>query len=119
MNIEEIRDYLLNKTATTESTPFDNVTLVYKVKNKMYALMSTTGELKITLKCDPEEAIELREKYHFVKAGFHMNKKLWNTIEIIEPITNKQITKWIDDSYKLVVKGLTKKLQAELQDEIK
>ncbi len=115
MNIEEIRDYFLSKKATTESTPFDDVTLVFKVMNKMYGLMGTTGDLSINVKCDPDKAIELREEYHFVKPGFHMNKKHWNTITIQDPITNKQIKEWIDDSYDLIVKGLTKKLQAELK----
>lgn len=115
MNIEEIRDYFLSKKASTEGTPFDDVTLVFKVKNKMFGLMGTDSDiLSFNVKCDPEIAIELRELYDFVKPGSHMNKKHWNTITVQTPISNKQIMEWIDDSYDLVVSNMSKKIQEEL-----
>ncbi|MCK5846449.1 MAG: MmcQ/YjbR family DNA-binding protein [Bacteroidales bacterium] len=120
MNIEEIRDYFLSKKATTEGTPFDKTTIVFKVKGKMYGLLPTdkNGEdLRINVKCEPEKAIELRDNFSFVIPGYHMNKKHWNTIIIQEPITRQQITQWIDDSYNLVVEKLTKKMKEELANQ--
>ena len=120
MNVEEIREYFLSKKAATESTPFDNVTLVFKVQNKMFGLLpldsASEGNLSFNVKCDPEKAIRLREEFHFVNPGFHMNKKHWNTISIQDPITQKQIIEWIDDSYDLIVAKLSRKLRDELGD---
>ena len=114
MNIEELRNYCLSKKGATESFPFDETTLVFKVMNKMFALTSLKGELYVTLKCEANHAIELREHYPFVRPGYHMNKKLWNTIDVFNTLEDKLIREWIDDSYDLVVKSLTKKLQSEL-----
>ncbi len=74
MNIEEIREYCLSKKGTKEEFPFDEVTLVFKVANKMYALTNLDGDLKLNLKCDPEKAICLREEFEAIKPGWHMNK---------------------------------------------
>ncbi len=115
MNIEEFRDYCLSKKYVTECFPFDNVTLVFKVANKMFALSGLENQpAKVNLKCDPERAIELREEYSVIIEGFHMNKKLWNTITIEGGLSNDFIKELIDHSYDLVVKGMTKKLQKEL-----
>ena len=75
----------------------------------MFALTNLDGDLSINLKCDPEKAIELREQYPSVKPGYHMNKKLWNTVEIDGSIGDNLIKSWIDDSYNLVILSLTKK----------
>lgn len=109
MNIEDLREYCLKKKEVTESFPFDDTTLVFKVKNKIFALTDIEKPLIINLKCDPEEAIELRERYTAVKPGYHMNKKLWNTIDIDGSIDEELILKWIDDSYRLIVEKLPKK----------
>lgn len=114
MNIEELREYCLIKKSTTESFPFDETTLVFKVKNKMFALTDIEAPLSINLKCDPEIAIELRERYTAVSPGFHMNKKLWNTVLIDGSIDYNLIREWIDDSYRLVVENLPKKDQLGL-----
>lgn len=116
MNIEELREYCLSKKGVTESFPFDEVTLVFKVMNKMFALTSLDEALRVNLKCDPDKAIELREKYPAVIPGYHMNKKLWNTVIIDGSIPSIKIKNWIDDSYDLVVKSLPKKIQQELND---
>ena len=110
MNIEEIRHYCLAKKGTTESFPFDETTLVFKVMNKMYALLSLSVPHSMNLKCDPERAIELREEYEEIKAGYHMNKKHWNTI-IIDGLSLKQMQKWIDHSYQLVWDKLPRKIK--------
>jgi len=109
MNAEEIRIYCLNKPETTESFPFDETTLVFKVSNKMYALLSLDEQLSINLKCDPEYAIELREHYPAVTPGYHMNKQQWNTILIDETISDDLLKEWIDDSYWLIVEKLPKR----------
>ena len=115
MNIEEFRDYCLSKKYVAESFPFDEKTLVFKVANKMFALSGLEHQPSaVNLKCDPERAIELREEYSDIIEGFHMNKKLWNTITIESGLSNELIKELIDHSYDLVVKGLTKKLQKEL-----
>lgn len=114
MNIEELREYCLSKKGATECFPFDEVTLVFKVGGKMFALTNLDGELSINLKCDPEKAIELREKYPSVKPGYHMNKKLWNTIEMDNTINDNLIKEWINDSYKLIFDSLTKKIKEQI-----
>jgi len=109
MNIQNIRDYCLNKKAATEDYPFDEFTLVFKVAGKMFALVSLEKiPLQINLKCEPEKAIELREEYESVSPGYHMNKKYWNTITLDGSIKWNEIINWIDNSYDEVVKGLKK-----------
>ena len=120
MNIESYREYCLQKPGTTEHFPFNEDTLVFKVMGKMYALSSLmsweNGEPRINLKCDPEEAILLREKYpESVLPGYHMNKQLWNTVVLNGKLRLKQVLQFIDDSYALIVNGLTKKLKEELK----
>lgn len=115
MNIEELRDYCLSKPKVTEEFPFDQVTLVFKVGGKMFALTSLEKfPPSVNLKCDPDYALELREEYEAVKPGFHMNKKHWNTVLYQENLPVILVKKMIDHSYDLVVKSLTKKLRSEL-----
>ncbi len=109
MNAEDIREYCLGKKETSESFPFDDTTLVFKVLNKMFALINLDGDLRLNLKCEPEKAIELRERYSAVLPGYHMNKKLWNTILIDGSIHNNLLKGWIDDSYDLIVGKMPKK----------
>jgi predicted DNA-binding protein (MmcQ/YjbR family) len=116
MNIETLREYCLSKKGATECFPFDEVTLVFKVMNKMFALTNLDGPLSINLKCDPEKAIALREEYSFVLPGYHMHKAHWNTIEITDSVSDKLIHEWIDQSYQLIVKSLSRKLQEELNN---
>lgn len=116
MNTEELREYCISKKGVTESFPFDAVTLVFKVMNKMFALLSLEGDLRINLKCDPEKAIALREEYTAVKPGYHMNKRLWNSVYIDESISKENIEQWIDDSYDLIVASLPKKLKQKLEE---
>jgi predicted DNA-binding protein (MmcQ/YjbR family) len=117
MNVEELREYCLSKKAVTESTPFDDVTLVFKVADKMYALLPLDAvELSINLKCDPERAIALREKYpETVLPGYHMNKSHWNTVMVDGKLTREQLLELIDHSYDLIVESLNRK-QREIFD---
>jgi len=115
MNIEELRLYCLAKKAVTESFPFDEETLVFKVLDKMFLLTNINGDLKMNVKCDPEKAIDLRERYASVLPGYHMNKKLWNTVILDSSISDQIIKQWIDDSYNLIVEKLPRKKQEELK----
>lgn len=115
MNIEELRDYCLNKKGVTECFPFDQVTLVFKVMNKMFALTSLDKEFSINLKCEPNKAIELREQHNSIKPGFHMNKKHWNTVYVDGRLSDNFIKELIDHSYDQVVLKLTKKDKTELK----
>jgi predicted DNA-binding protein (MmcQ/YjbR family) len=117
MNVEELREYCLSKRAVTESTPFDDVTLVFKVADKMFALLPLdTNELTINLKCDPERAVALREEYpETVLPGYHMNKSHWNTVMIDGKLTREQSLELIDHSYDLIVESLNRK-QREIFD---
>jgi predicted DNA-binding protein (MmcQ/YjbR family) len=108
MNASDIRDYCIGKKAVTESFPFDENVLVFKVCGKIFLLISLAEASTINLKCDPEYAIELREKYTEIVPGFHMNKKHWNTVTIDEGLSKKLILELIDHSYDMVLKGLTK-----------
>lgn len=119
MHVEQLRDFCIAKKGVTEHFPFNEVTLVFKVMNKMFALSSLDkwekGEESINLKCDPEKAIELREKFEGINPGFHMNKRLWNTVTInSRDVSDDLVKELINHSYDLVVKGLTKKAQKEL-----
>lgn len=109
MNIENIREYCLSKKGTTESTPFGPDTLVFKVMGKIFALTNLDGDLSISLKCDPEKAIELREEYPCVQPGYHMNKMHWNSVFIDGSASDKLICEWLDHSYNLVAESLPRK----------
>ena len=107
MDIEAFRSYCLSKKGVTEEFPFGDSTLVFKVLGKMFAL-TDIGFESINLKVDPEEALELRERYQAVQPGYHMNKKHWNTIVLDGSVPDKLLMRWIDRSYDLVAAGLTK-----------
>jgi len=116
MNVEELREYCLAKKGVTESFPFDETTLVFKVMNKMFALTGLHRDFSVNLKCDPEKAMELRELHPAVIPGYHMSKKHWNTINIDGSIEDELIYEWIDDSYNLIVESLPLKIQEELNE---
>jgi|WetSurMetagenome_2_1015567.scaffolds.fasta_scaffold322191_1 predicted DNA-binding protein (MmcQ/YjbR family) len=115
MNIEEFRTYCLSRPGVTESLPFGPDTLVYKVLGKIFALAPLDDDFSINLKCDPELAVELRERYNCVQPGYHMNKKMWNTIYMDGSISDKMLCEWIDHSYNEVVKNLPLKQQHTLK----
>ncbi|MEO9570094.1 MAG: MmcQ/YjbR family DNA-binding protein [Polaribacter sp.] len=113
MHIEQLRDFCIAKKGVTEHFPFDENTLVFKVMNKIFLLTGLNnweqGESKVNLKCNPERAIELREEYEGISAGFHMNKKHWNTVLLnASDVSDDLATELINHSYDLVVKGLKK-----------
>ena len=110
MNVESLREYCLSKNGAQETLPFGPDVLVYKVGGKVFLLLSLDSEqLRFNVKCDPGHAIELREEHSCVLPGYHMNKKHWNTIIVDGSVTAKQLKEWIDHSYDLVAKSLSKK----------
>ena len=120
MNIEQLREYCLSKQKVTEHFPFDEDVLVFKVAGKMFLLTSLKSweenQQAINLKCDPDDALELREKYESIEPGYHMSKKHWNTIRLFKgELDMPFVKKMIDDSYDLIVKSLPKKVQKEFQ----
>jgi predicted DNA-binding protein (MmcQ/YjbR family) len=116
VDIERFRDYCIAKPGVTEEFPFDLNTLVFKVMGKMFALTDVDLFTSINLKCNPEEAIALREKYSGIIPGYHMNKKHWNTVLMDGSVPDKLTLELIDLSYNLVVSGLSIKLKEELKN---
>jgi predicted DNA-binding protein (MmcQ/YjbR family) len=114
MDIITAREFCITLPHTEETFPFGDDNLVLKVGGKMYALISLNGDSTIALKCDPELAIELREKYEAVQPGYHFNKKHWNTILLNDTIRDSELEAWIRHSYDLVVKGLNKNVKESL-----
>jgi predicted DNA-binding protein (MmcQ/YjbR family) len=115
MQVDVFRDYCLKKPGVIEDTPFGDEHLVFKVGGKMFALV-TLDEVPASanLKCDPDLALELRDRYEQVRPGYHMNKKHWNSVEIEGGIPDAEIRNMIDHSYELVVQGLSKTVRERL-----
>ncbi|MBX3050565.1 MAG: MmcQ/YjbR family DNA-binding protein [Caldilineaceae bacterium] len=113
--LEPLRAYLLAKPGATEETPFGPDALVFKVLGKMFALVAwQETPLSISLKCDPNLALLLRGTYAAVTPGYHMNKRHWNTVVLDGEVPEDEVEDMIDESYALVVKGLTKAQRAQL-----
>jgi predicted DNA-binding protein (MmcQ/YjbR family) len=109
MDLVQFREYCLSKPCATESTPFGPNVLVFKVSGKMFALAALDEvPTDVNLKCDPDLALELRDRYEQVTPGYHMNKKHWNTVGIESDIPDAELRKMIDYSYDLVAKRLPK-----------
>src|SRR5437868_9129239 len=109
MNAESFRAHCLRKKAATEGTPFGPDNIVFKVKGKMFALLALDEmPTRVNLKCDPDLALELRDRYEQVTPGYHMNKRHWNTVEIESGVPDAEVRKMVDHSYNLVAKTLPK-----------
>ena len=112
--LEAIYTYCMAKQAATEGFPFDEHTLVLKVGGKMFAIISLDDTpQRISLKCDPERAIELREQYASITAGYHLNKQLWNTIVMDGEVLLAMLRELVDHSYDLIVASLPRKKRIE------
>ena len=113
MNLESIREYCLAKPLTGEKMPFDDSTLVFTVAGKIFALLSLNEpEIRISLKCEPDRAQELRASYPQITPGYHLNKQHWNTI-YVEGLSSRLILELIDHSYELIINGLPAKTKKE------
>lgn len=120
MNIQQLYEFCLSKKGVTEHFPFDEDTLVFKVGGKMFCLTSLKewekGTPSLNLKCDPEQADELRAQYDAIKPGYHMSKVHWNAVDFNSDVSDKLMCEFINQSYELVFKSLTKKIQVELNE---
>ncbi len=120
MNIQQLYEFCQSKKGVTEHFPFDEDTLVFKVGGKMFCLTSLKQlelqEPSLNLKCDPELAIELRAMYEAIEPGYHMSKLHWNTVNFNSDVNDVMMCKLINDSYDLIFKSLTKKIQLEIQE---
>jgi len=120
MHIEQLRNHCISKKGVTEHFPFDEVTLVFKVMGKMFALVGLDhweqGDTKVNLKCNPERSVELRDEYESINPGWHMNKTHWNTVTLNNDVNDAFAFELIDHSYELVAGSLTKILKEELKN---
>lgn len=115
MNIEELRDYCLSLKGATEDFPFGEFNLVLKVQGKMFGLIPLDNpDSQVTLKCDPERALQLRDEYEAITSAYHFNKKHWNSVRIDPSISQALLCELIQHSYNLVVAGLPKQLREAL-----
>jgi len=109
MTLKKIRKYLFSKPESTEELPFGPEALVFKVAGKMYALIAwEENPIYISMKCEPDRAVSLRNTYPAIKPAYHFNKIHWNMVYVDGTLTDDQITDLIDHSYNLVVKNLKK-----------
>jgi predicted DNA-binding protein (MmcQ/YjbR family) len=116
MTITFFREYCLSKPGTSEDTPFDENTLCFKVGGKIFAIIDIELFESVNLKCDPERAVELREQYHGIGPGYHMNKKHWNTVMFDGSVSDKLVLELVDHSYDLIFNSLPKKIKESFSD---
>lgn len=112
MTFESARDYCLSLPEVEETQPFGPELFVYKVEGKMFALLSPDDEpTRMNLKCDPERALELRDRYESILPGYHMSKKHWNTLILDSSLSTSLVRELVDHSFDLVVSGLPVKVR--------
>lgn len=115
MNCEEIYDFCRNLPEAEETFPFDKTSLVMKVRGKMFALLPLDNPVTISVKCDPERAIELRERYAGINPAYHFNKKHWNMMDLTGSVPRQLILELIAHSYNLVVASLPRAARSGLE----
>lgn len=115
MNIEDVRNYCLSLPQATEDFPFDETTLAFRVDGKIFAMLDLDNTEWFVLKCNPELAIELRERHSEVAGAWHMNKKFWNQLNLNGNLSNDFIRQWIRHSYNEVLLKISKKRRENLQ----
>lgn len=104
MDIVDFREYCLSLPEVVECLPFDDVTLVFKVARRIFAVVGLDNPIGFVVKCDPDRAIALRDRYEQIKAAFHFNKKHWNSIRFGGAMSDEELRREIRHSYLLVVK---------------
>ena len=120
MDIDKLREYCLSIKGATEYMPFDDPYLIFRVCGKWFAVIPLQDEvLNISLKCDPDKAIDLRDEYACVQAAWHFNKKYWNSIVLNRDMDDETVKCWIRHSVEQVIKKLPKKMQAEYKNDEK
>jgi len=116
MDLETLKSFLLEMDGVTEGIPFGPEALVYKVLGKLFALIAwDVSPMRISLKCDPERALELRSVFEGVRGAYHFNKRHWNMVDLDGSVPIPEVLAMIEDSYDLVVKGLPKAKRHQLR----
>lgn len=115
MTLEDLQAYCAKKAGVTWDTPFGPDVLVFRVVGKMFALAPIGVFDTLNLKCDPERAVELRERYEGITPGYHMNKQHWNTVDVTGSVPEKLIRELVDHSYELVKASLPKKVREGME----
>ena len=113
MDIETLREYCLSLPQVTEDFPFDETTLVFRIGGKIFAMLDLERTEWFVLKCNPDYAIELRDRHPEIAPAWHMNKKHWNQLNIFGSLTDKLIRSLICHSYNEVIKKMPRKLKEE------
>ena len=113
MNIESVREYCLSLPQTTEDFPFDETTLAFRIAGKIFAMIDLENTEWFVLKCNPERALELRDRYMDISPAWHMNKKYWNQLKLQGSLPDKLVKNLICHSYNEVVKKIPKRVIAE------
>ena len=116
MNIESVREYCLSLPHATEDFPFDETTLAFRIGGRIFAMIDLERTEWFVLKCNPDMAIELREKYAEISPAWHMNKRHWNQINLFGYLSEELICSLIRHSYSLVVQKLPKALRISFDD---
>ena len=118
MTLDDCRSYLLSFPAATEDAPFGPEVLTYRLAGKMFALLAWTEEpMRLNLKCEPNHALHLRDTHpEFVTAGYHMNKRHWNTVRLDVALDEELVKNWITDSYDLIYTSLPKTTRSQLEN---
>jgi predicted DNA-binding protein (MmcQ/YjbR family) len=115
LEASELREWCLAQNGAIEDFPFTPEHSVFKVAGKMFALSALEREpLEVSVKCEPELAVELRNSYPAIRPGYHLNKRHWNTITLDDSISDQLVRDLVEDSYDLVVSALPKRTQREL-----
>ena len=116
MNIESVREYCLSLPHATEDFPFDETTLAFRIGGRIFAMIDLERTEWFVLKCNPDMAIELREKYAEISPAWHMNKRHWNQINLFGYLSEELICSLIRHSYSLVVQKLPKAIRISFDD---
>lgn len=116
MNVESLREYCLSLPLATEDFPFDETTLVFRVVGKIFAMLDLERPDVVSLKCNPDYALQLREEHPEISGAWHMNKKYWNQVNLSGHLEDELVQGLVRHSYAEVVKKLTRKERAEHEE---
>lgn len=116
MNVESLREYCLSLPLATEDFPFDETTIVFRVVGKIFAMLDLERPDVVSLKCNPDYALQLREEHPEISGAWHMNKKYWNQVNLSGHLEDEFVQGLVRHSYAEVVKKLTRKERAEHEE---
>jgi predicted DNA-binding protein (MmcQ/YjbR family) len=118
MKPADLRSHCLAQAESAETFPFGPEVSVFKVGGKMFVLTALgRSPLEVSVKCEPELAVQLRASYEAVRPGYHLNKRHWNTVTVGDDVPDKLVREMIEDSWDLVVSRLPDKLRPAQLDQ--